>query len=203
MFKKLDKLLERYDKLNELVGDADVISRMDEWKAYTKELADISETVEKYSEYKKVLAEQTELQELLPTETDPELKELYNAEIQACKEKIDTLTTELRILLIPKDPDDDKNVIMEIRGGAGGDEASLFAASLYKMYVKYAERNRWKTEEIDANETELGGIKEVIFSITDSESPHEESRSQRFGISEGVSSSPPLGIPSKSLPRAM
>ena len=166
MFKKLDKLLERYDKLNELVGDAEVISRMDEWKAYTKELADISETVEKYSEYKKVLSEQSELKELLPTETDPELKELYETEIQACKEKIDALTTELRILLIPKDPDDDKNVIMEIRGGAGGDEASLFAASLYKMYVKYAERNRWKTEEIDANETELGGIKEVIFSIT-------------------------------------
>ncbi|MBQ8197555.1 MAG: peptide chain release factor 1 [Clostridia bacterium] len=166
MFKKLDKLLERYDKLNQLVGDADVISRIDEWKAYTKELADISETVEKYSEYKKVLNEQSELKELLPTETDPELKELYETEIQACKEKIDVLTQELRILLIPKDPDDDKNVIMEIRGGAGGDEASLFAASLYKMYVKYAERNRWKTEEIDANETELGGIKEVIFSIT-------------------------------------
>ena len=166
MFKKLDKLLERYDKLNQLVGDADVISRMDEWKAYTKELADISETVEKYSEYKKILNEQNELKELLPTETDPELKELYETEIQACKEKIDVLTQELRILLIPKDPDDDKNVIMEIRGGAGGDEASLFAASLYKMYVKYAERNRWKTEEIDVSETELGGIKEVIFSIT-------------------------------------
>jgi len=101
MFKKLDKLLERYDKLNQLVGDADVISRIDEWKAYTKELADISETVEKYSEYKKVLNEQSELKELLPTETDPELKELYETEIQACKEKIDVLTQELRILLIP------------------------------------------------------------------------------------------------------
>ncbi len=166
MFKKLDKMLERYEKLNELVGDSEVISRMDEWRAYTKELAEISETVEKYTEYKKVLFELEELKELVPVETDPEMKALYEAEIQTCKEKLDVLSGELRILLIPKDPDDDKNVIMEIRGGAGGDEASLFAASLYKMYVKYAEKNRWKTEEIEANETELGGIKEVVFSIT-------------------------------------
>ncbi len=166
MFKKLDKMLERYEKLNQLVGDSEVISRMDEWRAYTKELAEISETVEKYTEYKKVTTEMEELKELLPVETDPEMKALYEAEIQECKEKQEAISGELRILLIPKDPDDDKNVIMEIRGGAGGDEASLFAASLYKMYVKYAEKNRWKTEEIEANETELGGIKEVVFSIT-------------------------------------
>ena len=140
MFKKLDKMLERYEKLNQLVGDSEVISRMDEWRAYTKELAEISETVEKYTEYKKVTTEMEELKELLPVETDPEMKALYEAEIQECKEKQEAISGELRILLIPKDPDDDKNVIMEIRGGAGGDEASLFAASLYKMYVKYAEK---------------------------------------------------------------
>lgn len=166
MFKKLDKMLERYEKLNELVGDADVIARLDEWRAYTKELADIRETVEKYKEYKSCLNEQEEIKILLPDEKDPEMRALYEAEIEECKTKLDTIVSELRILLIPKDPDDDKNVIMEIRGGAGGEEASLFAAELYRMYLKYAEKNRWKTEEIDVNETELGGIKEVVFSIS-------------------------------------
>ncbi len=166
MFKKLDKMLERYDKLNELVSDADVISRMDEWRAYSKELADMSETVEKYTEYKKVLNESNDLKEQLPLETDVEMKALMEDEIQVCKEKLEKISEELRILLIPKDPNDDKNVIMEIRGGAGGDEASLFAYELYRMYVKYAENNRWKTEEIENNSTELGGIKEVVFSIS-------------------------------------
>ena len=166
MFKKLDKMLERYDKLNELVSDADVISRMDEWRAYSKELADMSETVEKYTEYKKVLNESNDLKEQLPLETDAEMKALMEDEIQVCKEKLEKISEELRILLIPKDPNDDKNVIMEIRGGAGGDEASLFAYELYRMYVKYAENNRWKTEEIENNSTELGGIKEVVFSIS-------------------------------------
>lgn len=166
MFKKLDKMLERYEKLNELVSDADVISRMDEWRAYSKELADMSETVEKYTEYKKVLTESQDLKELLPTEKDAEMKALMEEEIQVCKEKLEKISEELRILLIPKDPNDDKNVIMEIRGGAGGEEASLFAYELYRMYVKFAENNRWKTEEIENNSTELGGIKEVIFSIS-------------------------------------
>lgn len=166
MFKKLDKMLERYDKLNELVSDADVISRIDEWRAYSKELADMSETVEKYTEYKKILNESNDLKEQLPLETDAEMKALMEDEIQVCKEKLEKISEELRILLIPKDPNDDKNVIMEIRGGAGGDEASLFAYELYRMYVKYAENNRWKTEEIENNSTELGGIKEVVFSIS-------------------------------------
>ncbi len=166
MFKKLDKMLERYDKLNELVGDSEVISRIDEWKSYTKELAEISETVEKYSEYKKVLKEQEEVKEMLPLETDPEMKSLMKDEIEACKDKLNSISEELRILLLPKDPNDDKNVIMEIRGGAGGDEANLFAYELYKMYIKYAERNRWKTEDIDISVTELGGLKEAVFSIT-------------------------------------
>ena len=165
MFKKLDKMLERYEKLNELVSDAAVISRMDEWKAYTKELADMQETVEKYTEYKKVVTEKEQLKESLPTETDKEMKELIEQEIFACSEKAESISEQLRILLLPKDPDDDKNVIMEIRAGAGGEEASLFAYELYKMYVKFAEKNRWKTEEIDSNETELGGIKEVVFSV--------------------------------------
>lgn len=166
MFKKLDKMLERYEKLNRLVGDPAVIAKMDEWKAYTKELADMQETVEKYTEYKKAAAESESLKESLPSETDREMKDLIEQEIAELKEKTERISDELRILLLPKDPDDDKNVIMEIRAGAGGEEASLFAYELYKMYLKYAERNRWKTEEIDVNETELGGIKEAVFSLS-------------------------------------
>lgn len=166
MFKKLDKMLDRYDKLNELVGDSEIIAKIDEWKAYTKELAEISETVEKYSEYKKVSREREEVSEMLKTETDSEMKALMEEELLNCKNSIDKISEELRILLLPKDPNDDKNVIMEIRAGAGGEEASLFAYELYRMYVKFAERNRWKTEEIDNNSTELGGIKEVVFSIS-------------------------------------
>ncbi len=166
MFKKLDKMLERYDNLNELVGDPSVIANMDQWKKYTKELADMSETVEKYSEYKKISQEISDLERDVNTETDKEMKDLMQEEIYSCKEKLEKIADELRILLLPKDPDDDKNVIMEIRAGAGGEEASLFAYELYRMYVKYAEKNRWKTEEIDNNSTELGGVKEVVFSIS-------------------------------------
>ena len=166
MFKKLDKMLERYEKLNELVGSADVIARIDEWKAYTKELADMSETVEKYTEYKKVSKELSDLERDIAAETDKEMKDLMEEEILSCKDKLEKISSELRILLLPKNPDDDKNVIMEIRAGAGGEEASLFAYELYRMYVKYAEKNRWKTEEIDNNSTELGGVKEVVFSIS-------------------------------------
>ena len=166
MFKKLDKMIERYEKLNVLVGDPDVISRMDEWTSYTKELSEITETVEKYNEYKKVLKDQEEIKELLPLEQDVEMRALMKEELETGKEKLAQISEELRILLLPKDPNDDKNVIMEIRGGAGGDEANLFAYELYKLYIKYAEKNRWKTEDIDISVTELGGLKEAIFSIS-------------------------------------
>ncbi len=166
MFKKLDKIVERYEKLNELVGDSAVISKIDEWRAYTKELAEITPTVEKYLEYKKVVSEQEELKEMIPLETDAEMKALMQEEFQICKEKLGVITDELKVLLLPKDPNDDKNVIMEIRGGAGGDEANLFAYELYKLYIKYAEKNRWKTEDIEISTTELGGLKEAVFSIS-------------------------------------
>jgi len=166
MFKKLDKMLERFDKLNELVSDSEVISRMDEWRAYTKELADITETVEKYTEYKKAVSEQQELKELIPLEADREMKAMMEDEAETLKQNIEKISEELRILLLPKDPNDDKSVIMEIRGGAGGDEANLFAYELYKMYIKYAEKNRWKYEDIDISTTELGGLKEAVFSIS-------------------------------------
>ena len=165
MFKKLDNMVERFNKLNELVSDADVIAKIDEWRGYSKELAEITETVEKYLEYKKVVAEIEDLRVAVATESDSEMKAMIEDEIYACKDRLEKISEELRILLLPKDPNDNKNVIMEIRGGAGGEEASLFAYELYRMYVKYAEKNRWKVEEIENNATELGGIKEVVFSI--------------------------------------
>lgn len=165
MTTKLETIYQRYLKLNELVGDPEVIKNIDEWRKYTKELSDMEEVIEKYKEYKKVLEEKTEAEASLSIETDIEMKDFLSEEIQALKEKLTEITGELRILLIPKDENDDKNVIVEIRAGAGGEEAALFAYELYRMYVNFADKNRFKTEEIDSNVTELGGIKEVTFSV--------------------------------------
>ena len=165
MTSKLEAIYQRYLKLNDLVGDPEVIKNIDEWRKYTKELSEMEEVVDKYKEYKKVLEEKTDAEQSILTETDSEMKDLLSDEIQALKEKLTEITGELKILLIPKDENDDKNVIIEIRAGAGGEEAALFAYELYRMYVNYADKNRFKTEEIDSNETELGGIKEVTFSV--------------------------------------
>ncbi len=166
MLQKLEAIEKRFETLTELTADPKVIANMDEWKAYAKERADMEETVLKYQEYKKVLNDKTSAEELVAIETDKEMKDLLEEEIRDCKKKLETIHEELKILLIPKDPNDDKNVILEIRAGAGGEEAALFAYELYRMYVKYAEKNRFKTEEIDSNETEIGGIKEVVFSVS-------------------------------------
>lgn len=166
MLSKLEGILSRYENLTDLIADQKVLSNMDEWKKYAKERADMEETVEKYKEYKKIAEEKSDAEELLKTETDPEMKAMLEDEIYDCKRRMETAVEELKILLIPKDPNDDKNVILEIRAGAGGEEAALFAYELYRMYVKYAEKNRWKTEEIDSNNTELGGVKEVTFSVS-------------------------------------
>ena len=166
MLKKLDGILERYEKLTELLSDGATLSDMDNWTKLSKERADMEETVQKYLEYKKAEADKTDAEEMLKTESDPEMKEYLQGEILSAKKRLEDITAELRVLLIPKDPNDDKNVILEIRAGAGGEEAALFAYELYRMYVKFAERHRWKTEEIDSSETELGGIKEVTFSVS-------------------------------------
>ena len=166
MISKLSGILERFDRLSELVSDPEVIKDIELWQKYVKERAELEETANKYLEYKKVEEDGKSAEELLKSETDPEMKEMLEDEYYSCKKKLAEITDELKILLLPKDPDDNKNVIIEIRGGAGGEEAALFAYELYRMYVKYAESNRWKTEEIDSNETELGGIKEVVFSIS-------------------------------------
>lgn len=165
MIEKLEAIYKKYLELTEKISDPEVISHMDEWQKIAKERADMEETVEKYLEYKKVESDKQSAEEYIKSEPDQEMRAMYEEEIEDCKRKLETITEELKILLLPKDPDDDKNVILEIRGGAGGEEAALFAAELYRMYVRYAENHRFKTEEIDCNETELGGVKEVTFMI--------------------------------------
>lgn len=166
MNRKLDDIYLRYEKLGELLADQSVLADMATWKKYAKERSDIEETALKYGEYKKVEEEMKDVENTLKDETERDMKALLEEEYYDCKNKLGKISEELKILLLPKDPNDDKNVIMEIRSGAGGEEAALFAGDLYRMYLRYAEKNRWKAEEIDINETELGGIKEVVFSIS-------------------------------------
>ena len=165
MFEKLEEMLARFRVLEEQIADPEVLARQDEWKKLTKEHADLSETVEKYLSYKKMKEEFGQTDELMRAEKDEEMYRLYHAEVADLREKMSACEEELKILLLPKDPNDDKNVVLEIRAGAGGEEAGLFGAELARMYLKYAERNRWKTEEIESNVTELGGVKEVSYLI--------------------------------------
>lgn len=165
MIEKLEAIYKKYLELTEKIADPAVIARMDEWQKIAKERADMEPTIDKYLEYKKAEDDKRSAEEYLQTETDPEMRAMYEEEIEDCKHKLGVIYDELKILLLPKDPDDEKNVILEIRGGAGGEEAALFAAELYRMYIRYAESHRFKTEEIDVNETELGGIKEVTMMI--------------------------------------
>ncbi len=166
MFKKLDDILARYERLSGEMADPDVIAQPERWTQCAKEHADLAETAEKYLEYKKTEREMNEAFAAAETEEDREMKQLLTDEGYVCKERLAAIVTDLRILLLPKDKNDDRSVVMEIRGGAGGDEANLFAADLYRMYCHYAESMRWKTEIIDANETELGGMKEVVFTVS-------------------------------------
>lgn len=163
MFDKLENVEKRYEELNTKISDPEVIANQNEWKKLMKEHADIEEIVEKYREYKKIVQSIDELKEML---NDKEMHDLAQMELDENKEKLPKIEEELKLLLVPKDPNDDKNVIMEIRGGAGGEESSLFAADLFRMYSMYAERKRWKFEVLNMNETELGGIKEATIMIT-------------------------------------
>ena len=163
MFQKLEDVEKKYIDLTEKISDPEVISRQNEWKVMMKEHSELEPIVEKYREYKKVEKNLEEAKEMM---NDPELKELAETEMLEAKEKLPKIEEELKILLIPKEPDDDKNVICEIRGGAGGDEAALFAGTLYRMYSMYAERKHWKLEVLNENETELGGYKEISFMIS-------------------------------------
>lgn len=163
MFDKLENVEKRYEELNTQISDSAVIANQSEWKKLMKEHADMEEVVLKYREYKKVVKSIEDLKEML---NDKEMHDLAQAELDENREKLPKIEEELKLLLVPKDPNDDKNVIMEIRSGAGGEESSLFAADLFRMYSMYAERKRWKFEVLNLNETELGGIKEATIMIT-------------------------------------
>jgi bacterial peptide chain release factor 1 (bRF-1) len=165
MFDRLQALEARYEKLNELLSDPEVIQDPQKLRDYSKEQSDLEETVQTYREYKKVEAELEEAKQLLAEKLDPDMRQMVKEEIDSLEERQAELEEHLKILLLPKDPNDDKNVIMEIRGAAGGEEAALFAGDLFRMYVKYAESQGWKVDVIESHPTGLGGYKEIIFMI--------------------------------------
>ena len=168
MFDKLDDILLRYEEVLNELSEPDVLNDQSRYQRLMKEQADLEPIVTKYKEYKAAKDGIEGSLAILEEESDEEMCELAKEELSECKAKLATIEQELKILLLPKDPNDDKNVIVEIRGGAGGDEAALFAADLYRMYGNYAEQNRWKIDMMNANENGIGGFKEVIFMINGS-----------------------------------
>ena len=164
MFDKLDFITEKYDELAQKVSDPETINNQPVWQKHIKEMGEMEPIVKAYKEYKKAKTELADAKELLE-EGDEEMRELAKMEIGELEETIENQEAELKILLLPKDPNDEKNVILEVRAGTGGEEAALFGADLLRMYTRYAERNRWKTELIDINDTGMGGIKEAIMLI--------------------------------------
>ncbi len=165
MFDRLEDILVRYREIEKELLDPNVVNDQKRFRNLMKEQSDLSEIVEKYLEYKENQKVIEDSIAMLDEESDEEIRELAREELNESKQKTSVIEEELKILLLPKDPNDDKNVIVEIRGGAGGDEAALFAAQLYRMYVMYAERNRWKIDMMNMNENGIGGFKEVIFMI--------------------------------------
>lgn len=165
VFDRLQAVEDRYDKLNELLSDPEIVNDTKKLRDYSKEQSDIQETVEVYREYKEVKEQHLEAKAMLEEKLDPEMREMVKEELDETAARIEELEARLKILLIPKDPNDDKNVIMEIRGAAGGDEAALFAGDLFRMYSRFAEAQGWKMEVIDASSTGVGGYKEIIFMI--------------------------------------
>ncbi len=165
MLNKLNFIEAKYDELSMKISDPSVMANQKEWQKLCKEHADLESIVTPFKEYKKAEEDIEFNKELIETESDKELKEMAQEELKELIETKERLAEELKVLLLPKDPNDDKNVFVEIRGGAGGDEAALFAANLFRMYTKYAENRRWKVELMSANETDIGGFKEVVFML--------------------------------------
>lgn len=160
MFDRLEFILEKYEELSMKVSDPDIIANQPVWKKHMKELGEIEPVALKFKEYRKAKAAISDAKEMLSSD-DEELRELAKMELAELEDSIPEMESELKILLLPKDPNDEKNVILEVRAGTGGEEAALFGMDLLRMYLRYAERRGWKTEVIDANETEIGGIKEA------------------------------------------
>lgn len=168
MFDKLEDLVKRLEEILNQLGEPGVANDQNLYRKLMKEQAELTPIVEKYTEYKQAKEGIEDSLALLETESDEEMRELAKEELNDCKERLGGIEDDLRILLLPKDPNDEKNVVVEIRAGAGGDEAALFAAELYRMYVHFAEENRWKPEMISLNENGIGGFKEVVFMINGS-----------------------------------
>lgn len=166
MFDRLDDLLIRYEELMAELNNPSVAEDQKKFRKIMKEQADLAPLVDTYKQYKQANQDAEDSVALLNEESDEEMREMAKEELSDAKSRIEKLEQELKILLLPKDPNDDKNVIVEIRAGAGGDEAALFASELYRMYVHFAENNRWKTELVNVNENGIGGFKEVVFMVT-------------------------------------
>ncbi len=179
MIEKLKDIERKFNEIEEKLSDPEIISNMEEYKKYTKEYKNLSPVVEKYREYLSHVRDKEDGEEVL-SEGDEDMRDLAEEQIKTAKENMEKCVEELRILLLPKDPNDEKNVIIEIRGGAGGDEAALFAGNLYRMYNMYAEQAGFKCELLYVNETELGGMKEVSFTVSG------EGAYSRFKFESGV-----------------
>ncbi len=165
MFDKLDFILEKYEELSKKVSDPDVIADQTNWQKYMKEMSELEPIVKEYEAYKKEKESLAEAKEILEAESDEELREMAREELKELEAQITDSEAKLKVLLLPKDPNDEKNVFLEVRAGTGGDEAALFGGDLLRMYLRYAERRHWKTEIIDMNDTGIGGVKEATVLI--------------------------------------
>ncbi len=165
MFDKLDFILEKYEELSKKVSDPDVIADQANWQKYMKEMSELEPIVKEYEAYKKEKESLAEAKEILEAESDEELREMAREELKELEAQITDSEAKLKVLLLPKDPNDEKNVFLEVRAGTGGDEAALFGGDLLRMYLRYAERRHWKTEIIDMNDTGIGGVKEATVLI--------------------------------------
>lgn len=166
MFENLEEILIKYEDINMELASPDVTSDQRRFRNLMKEQSDLTPLVEAYTAYKKANQDIKDSLEMLEEENDEEMREMLKEELSSAKDKVAELEEKIKILLLPKDPNDDKNVIVEIRAGAGGDEAALFAAELFRMYTHYAEARRWKVEVVNSDETGIGGMKEVEFMVT-------------------------------------
>ncbi len=165
MIDRLQAIADRYEKLSELLCDPDVASDTTKLREYSKEQSDLQETYEVYGEYKQTVEQLNDAKAMLGEKLDDEMRELVKMEVDELSERKDDLEARINVLMMPKDPNDDKNVIVEIRGAAGGDEAALFAADLYRMYARFADAHGWKVEVMDVSESDLGGYKEIVFMV--------------------------------------
>jgi peptide chain release factor 1 len=165
VFDRLQSVEDRYERLNELLSDPTIINDSKKLREFSKEQSDIQETVQTYREYKEVREQLQDAKAMLEEKLDNDMREMVKEEVNELEKQIEELEEKMKFLMIPKDPNDDKNVIFEIRGAAGGEEAALFAGTLYRMYSRFAEAQGWKTELLDANATGLGGYKEISFMI--------------------------------------